>query len=227
MSDAVYDGPCGRQLSSPVPLWLKVSVSVFTPLPLFHISRSATRILISILQHPRFIGGQMIRFKVNGQEKTFDGDPEMPLLWYLRDVAELTGTKFGCGMALCGACTVHQNGASIRSCTTAMSDVGGTEITTIEGIAPMHPVQKAWMEIRVPQCGYCQTGQIMQAIAFLKDNKNPTDQDIDTAMSGNLCRCGTYQRIRAAIHQAAGHRAPTHPAPKHQPAKHKAAKETA
>ena len=108
-----------------------------------------------------------------------------------------------------------------------MSDVGGTEITTIEGIAPMHPVQKAWMEIRVPQCGYCQTGQIMQAIAFLKDNKNPTDQDIDTAMSGNLCRCGTYQRIRAAIHQAAGHRAPTHPAPKHQPAKHKAAKETA
>jgi isoquinoline 1-oxidoreductase alpha subunit len=145
----------------------------------------------------------------------------------LRDVAELTGTKFGCGMALCGACTVHQNGASIRSCVTAMSDVGGTEITTIEGIAPMHPVQKAWMEIRVPQCGYCQTGQIMQAIAFLKDNKNPTDQDIDTAMSGNICRCGTYQRIRAAIHQAAGHRAPTHPAPKHQPAKHKAAKETA
>ena len=169
----------------------------------------------------------MIRFKVNGQEKTFDGDPDMPLLWYLRDVAELTGTKFGCGMSLCGACTVHQNGAAIRSCVTAMNDVGGTAITTIEGIAPMHPVQKAWMEIRVPQCGYCQTGQIMQAIAFLKDNKNPTDQDIDTAMSGNLCRCGTYQRIRAAIHQAAGHHGPKHPATKHQPAKHRAAKETA
>jgi len=145
----------------------------------------------------------MIGLKVNGQEKTFDGDPDMPLLWYLRDVAQLTGTKFGCGMALCGACTVHRNGAAIRSCTTAMKEVGGAEITTIEGIAPMHPVQKAWMEIRVPQCGYCQTGQIMQAIALLKDNKNPSDQDIDTAMSGNLCRCGTYQRIRAAIHQAA------------------------
>jgi isoquinoline 1-oxidoreductase alpha subunit len=127
---------------------------------------------------------------------------------------------------------VHQNGAAIRSCTTAMSGIGGTEITTIEGIAPLHPVQKAWMEIRVPQCGYCQTGQIMQAIAFLKDNKNPTDQDIDTAMSGNLCRCGTYQRIRAAIHQAAKHLATTHPTmkhpvPKHPVTKHRAAKETA
>ena len=143
----------------------------------------------------------MIRLKVNGKEKTFDGDPDMPLLWYLRDVAGLTGTKFGCGMALCGACTVHQNGEAIRSCSTAMKEVTGADITTIEGIAPMHPVQKAWMEIRVPQCGYCQTGQIMQAIALLKDNKNPSDQDIDTVMSGNLCRCGTYQRIRAAIHQ--------------------------
>ena len=110
----------------------------------------------------------MIRFKVNGKDQTFDGDPEMPLLWYLRDVAHLTGTKFGCGMALCGACTVHRDGAAIRSCTTPMSEVGGAEITTIEGIAPMHPVQKAWVEIRVPQCGFCQTGQIMQAIAFLK-----------------------------------------------------------
>src|SRR3984893_10512574 len=216
------------------PLWLKVSVSSCfqSALPLFHISRSATRILKSILQHLGFIGGLMIQFKVNGQEKTFDGDPDMPLLWYLRDVAELTGTKFGCGMALCGACTVHQNGAAIRSCTTAMSEIGGTEITTIEGIAPMHPVQKAWMEIRVPQCGYCQTGQIMQAIAFLKDNRNPSDQEIDTAMSGNLCRCGTYQRIRAAIHQAAKHQATAHPSTKHptttHPAtKHKAAKETA
>ena len=128
----------------------------------------------------------MIRLKVNGKERTFDGDPEMPLLWYLRDVAGLTGTKFGCGMSLCGACTVHHNGAAIRSCTTAMKEVSGAEITTIEGIEPMHPVQKAWMEIKVPQCGYCQTGQIMQAIAFLKDNKNPTDHDIDTVMSGNL-----------------------------------------
>jgi isoquinoline 1-oxidoreductase alpha subunit len=145
----------------------------------------------------------MVRFKVNGKEQTFDGDPEMPLLWYLRDVAELTGTKFGCGMALCGACTVHQDGQAIRSCSTQMQSIDGAEITTIEGIAPMHPVQKAWMEIRVPQCGYCQTGQIMQAIALLKEKKNPTDQDIDGAMAGNICRCGTYTRIRAAIHQAA------------------------
>ena len=148
-------------------------------------------------------GNTMIRFKVNGKEQTFDGDPDMPLLWYLRDVAGLTGTKFGCGMTLCGACTVHRNGQAIRSCGTSMNEIGGTEITTIEGIAPMHPVQKAWMEIKVPQCGYCQTGQIMQAIALLKENKHPNDSDIDTAMSGNLCRCGTYQRIRAAIHQAA------------------------
>jgi isoquinoline 1-oxidoreductase alpha subunit len=145
----------------------------------------------------------MIRLKVNGQEKTFDGDPEMPLLWYLRDIAGLPGPKFGCGMTLCGACTVHQNGEAIRSCGTPMKEVADKEITTIEGIAPMHPVQMAWMEIKVPQCGYCQTGQIMQAIALLKENKNPTDQDIDTVMSGNICRCGTYPRIRAAIHQAA------------------------
>jgi isoquinoline 1-oxidoreductase subunit alpha len=166
----------------------------------------------------------MIRLKVNGKERTFDGDPLMPLLWYLRDVAGLTGTKFGCGMALCGACTVHRDGEAIRSCSTPMKNVAGSEITTIEGITPihpsaaihpsepksgspgtpaMHPVQKAWMEIRVPQCGYCQSGQIMQAIALLKENKHPSDEDIDIAMSGNLCRCGTYQRIRAAIHQAA------------------------
>ncbi|MFZ3342949.1 MAG: (2Fe-2S)-binding protein [Terriglobales bacterium] len=145
----------------------------------------------------------MIRLKVNGKERTFDGDPDMPLLWYLRDVAGLTGTKFGCGMSLCGACTVHRNGEAIRSCTTPMSELAGTEITTIEGIEPMHPVQKAWMEIRVPQCGYCQTGQIMQVIAMLKDNNNPSDDDIDMVMSGNLCRCGTYQRIRAAVHVAA------------------------
>ena len=145
----------------------------------------------------------MIRLKVNGKERTFEGDPEMPLLWYLRDVAGLTGTKFGCGMSLCGACTVHRNGEAIRSCSTAMKNLAGSEITTIEGIEPIHPVQKAWIEIRVPQCGYCQTGQIMQAIAMLKENKSPSDDDIDMVMSGNLCRCGTYQRIRAAIHQAA------------------------
>lgn len=145
----------------------------------------------------------MIRFKVNGKESTFDGDPDMPLLWYLRDVAQLPGTKFGCGMALCGACTVHLNGKAVRSCNTLMQDVAGADITTIEGITPLHPVQKAWMEIRVPQCGYCQTGQIMQAVALLNENKRPTDQDIDAAMNGNLCRCGTYLRIRAAIHQAA------------------------
>jgi isoquinoline 1-oxidoreductase alpha subunit len=145
----------------------------------------------------------MIHLKVNGKERTFDGDPDMPLLWFLRDVAGLTGTKFGCGVSMCGACTVHRNGQAIRSCSTSMKEAIGSEITTIEGIAPMHPVQKAWIQCRVPQCGYCQTGQIMQAIALLKDKKNPSDQDIDIAMSSNLCRCGTYQRIRAAIHQAA------------------------
>src|SRR3981189_90734 len=137
-------------------------------------------------------GGKMTRQKDHGKESPFDGDPDMPLLWYLRDVAGLTGTKFGCGMALCGACTVHQNGEAIRSCTTAMKDVGNGEITTIEGIAPMHPVQKAWMEIKVPQCGYCQTGQIMQAIALLKTNTNPSHQAIDPPQSGNLRRCGTH-----------------------------------
>jgi isoquinoline 1-oxidoreductase alpha subunit len=147
----------------------------------------------------------MIRLKVNGTEKTYDGDPDMPLLWYLRDVAGFTGTKFGCGMALCGACTVHLNGEAVRSCSVPMKDVNATSITTIEGVsaAGMHPVQKAWMEIKVPQCGYCQTGQIMQAIAFLKQTPHPTDSQIDEAMAGNLCRCGAYQRIRAAIHKAA------------------------
>jgi len=154
------------------------------------------------MERPGELEGELIRLKVNGQERTFNGDPEMPLLWYLRDVAGLTGTKFGCGMALCGACTVHQNGEAIRSCSTTMKEAAGTEIVTIEGISALHPVQKAWMEIRVPQCGYCQTGQIMQAIALLKTNKTPSDQDIDVAMSGNLCRCGTYNRIRAAIHEA-------------------------
>ena len=148
----------------------------------------------------------MIQLRVNGAERQFDGDPDMPLLWYLRDVLELTGTKFGCGMALCGACTVHRNGEAIRSCTTPMRYVDGASITTIEGLARnsgLHPVQKAWIDANVPQCGYCQAGQIMQAAALLRSNKKPTDQEIDEAMGGNICRCGTYQRIRAAIKAAA------------------------
>jgi isoquinoline 1-oxidoreductase alpha subunit len=147
----------------------------------------------------------MITLKVNGAERTFDGDPTMPLLWYLRDVLGLTGTKFGCGMALCGACTVHKNGEAARSCILPMSAAAGADIRTIEAIAEngWHSVQKAWMEHRVPQCGYCQPGQIMQAIAALKKNPKPTDKDIDEAMLGNICRCGTYQRIRAAIQAAA------------------------
>ena len=147
----------------------------------------------------------MIRFKVNGVDRSFDGDPEMPLLWYLRDILELTGTKFGCGIALCGACTVHKNGEAIRSCVVAMRDMAGTEVTTIEGLgnSGLHPVQKAWIQVNVPQCGYCQPGQIMQAVALLNGKKKPTDQEIDEAMAGNICRCGTYQRIRAAIRTAA------------------------
>jgi isoquinoline 1-oxidoreductase subunit alpha len=149
----------------------------------------------------------MIRFKLNGQEQTFDGDPSMPLLWYVRDIAGLSGTKFGCGMGLCGACTVHRNGKAVRSCSTRMSGVSGQEILTIEGIAGprgLHPVQKAWIENSVPQCGYCQSGQIMQAIALLAETPKPSDAEIENAMGGNICRCGTYQRIRAAIKQAAG-----------------------
>lgn len=143
----------------------------------------------------------MIRFRVNGTDRSFDGDPDMPVLWYLRDVLGLTGTKFGCGIALCGACTVHRNGQAIRSCVVPVQAVAGAEITTIEGISlnGLHPVQRAWMEHNVPQCGYCQAGQIMQAIALLKSKPRPSDQDIDEVMSGNICRCGTYQRIRAAI----------------------------
>jgi isoquinoline 1-oxidoreductase alpha subunit len=149
---------------------------------------------------------QMVKLRVNGQDRTFDGDPSMPLLWYLRDELGLTGTKFGCGIAQCGACTVHVNGAAARACITAMSDAADAEVVTIEGLDPKgnHPVQKAWRALGVPQCGYCQSGQIMQAVALLKDAPNPTDQDIDSTMSGNICRCGTYPRIRAAIKQAAG-----------------------
>lgn len=143
----------------------------------------------------------MIRLKVNGLERSFDGDPGMPVLWYVRDILGLTGTKFGCGMALCGACTLHRNGEAIRSCVVSVGEVAGTEITTIEGISSegLHPIQKAWIELNVPQCGYCQSGQIMQAISLLKTKPRPTDDDIDAAMSGNICRCGTYQRMRAAI----------------------------
>jgi isoquinoline 1-oxidoreductase alpha subunit len=147
----------------------------------------------------------MVKLKVNGTERTFDGDTSMPLLWYLRDELRLTGTKFGCGMSLCGACTVHKDGKAVRACMTPMSSVEGVEITTIEGLGAngMHPVQKAWMQVNVPQCGYCQPGQMMQAASFLKTTKNPSDADIDAAMSGNICRCGTYQRVRAAIKTAA------------------------
>jgi isoquinoline 1-oxidoreductase alpha subunit len=150
----------------------------------------------------------MIRFKVNGVAQSFDGDPEMPLLWYVRDILGLTGTKFGCGMALCGACTVLENGKAIRSCRKAMGTMAGLEITTIEGISTAnghgpHAVQKAWAEVNVPQCGYCQPGQIMQAVSLLASNRTPSDADIDDGMAGNICRCGTYQRIRAAIKQAA------------------------
>jgi isoquinoline 1-oxidoreductase alpha subunit len=147
----------------------------------------------------------MVKLKVNGTEHTFDGDSTMPLLWFLRDELKLTGTKFGCGMSLCGACTVHKDGKAVRACITPMSAVAGAEVTTIEGLGPngLHPVQKAWMRINVPQCGYCQPGQMMQAASLLKTKKNPTDADIDAAMSGNICRCGTYQRVRAAIKSAA------------------------
>jgi isoquinoline 1-oxidoreductase subunit alpha len=148
----------------------------------------------------------MIRLKVNGASKEYAGDPAMPLLWYLRDELELTGSKFGCGMGLCGACTVHVNGEAARSCLTPMQSVSGKTILTIEGLSAKgdHPLQKAWEQHNVPQCGYCQAGQIMQAVSLLKTKPKPTDRDIDEAMQGNICRCGTYQRIRAAIKTAAG-----------------------
>jgi isoquinoline 1-oxidoreductase alpha subunit len=147
----------------------------------------------------------MIKLNVNGKDMDVDVDPETPLLWVLRDTLGLTGTKYGCGMALCGACTVHLNGEPIRSCVTPVGAVGEQKVTTIEGLSPdrSHPVQKAWMELDVPQCGYCQSGQIMSAAALLEKKPKLTDADINEAMSGNICRCGTYQRIRAAIHRAA------------------------
>src|ERR1700676_5391581 len=148
----------------------------------------------------------MIQLELNGTDQSFSGDSEMPLLWYLRDVLGLTGSKFGCGVGLCGACTVHVNGQATRSCVTAMRDTAGKEITTVEGIETdgLHPVQKAWMQINVPQCGYCQVGKTMKAVAFLSRKKNQTDNKTTKRRPGNICRCGTYQRIRAAIKAAAG-----------------------
>jgi len=147
----------------------------------------------------------MTKLNVNGKDTEVDVDADTPLLWVLRDTLGLTGTKYGCGMALCGACTVHLDGQPIRSCVTPLSAVGTKKVLTIEGLSPdrSHPVQKAWIELDVPQCGYCQSGQIMSAVALLAQTPQPSDADIDAAMSGNICRCGTYQRIRAAIHRAA------------------------
>jgi isoquinoline 1-oxidoreductase alpha subunit len=144
-------------------------------------------------------------FTLNGQAQNLDADPEMPLLWALRDIAKLTGTKYGCGMALCGACTVHVDGEPVRACVTPLAAIEGRTVTTIEGLSVNidHPVQRAWAELNVVQCGYCQSGQIMAAAALIRTNPTPTDADIDAAMAGNICRCGTYPRIRAAIKRAA------------------------
>ena len=146
-----------------------------------------------------------VKLNINGKEYQANLDPDMPLLWALRDNFTLTGTKYGCGMGLCGACTVHLDGEAVRSCQTPVGSVGDKRITTIEGLSPdrSHPVQRAWIAEQVPQCGYCQSGQIMQAAAFLQKTRHPSREDIDRAMSGNICRCGTYQRIRRAIERAA------------------------
>jgi len=147
----------------------------------------------------------MVQLHINGVQRSFTGDPDMPLLWYLRDVLGLKGTKFGCGVSLCGACTVLRQRPAIRSCVTPMSSLEAAQITTIEGLSAsgLHRVQRAWIELDVPQCGYCQVGQIMQAVALLLRTPHPSDADIDNQMAGNICRCGTYQRIRAAIHASA------------------------
>ena len=147
----------------------------------------------------------MVTLHVNGQEKNFDGDPSMPVLWYLRDILGMTGTKFGCGVAACGACTIHVDGEAVFACQTPVSAVSGKTITTIEGLDPNgnHPLQIAWRDLNVPQCGYCQAGQIMQAAALLAKTPAPTDEQIDTAMYGNICRCGCYQRIHSAVRAAA------------------------
>ncbi len=147
----------------------------------------------------------IFKLTVNGRPVTVDVPPEMPLLWVIRDVLDLRGTKYSCGIAVCGACTVHVNGEAARSCVTPISSVAGKRVTTIEGLSPdgSHPVQRAWIDMDAPQCGYCQAGQIMSAAALLARNRNPSDDQIDAAMDGNLCRCGTYVRIRQAIHKAA------------------------
>jgi isoquinoline 1-oxidoreductase alpha subunit len=153
-----------------------------------------------------------IKFGLNGKSQTVDVSPQMPLLWLLRDTIGLTGTKFGCGMALCGACTVHVNGQPVRSCSMPVSSIAGKNVTTIEGLSAdrSNPLQRAWIEEDVPQCGYCQSGQIMTAAALLAKTSNPTDADIDEALHGNICRCGTYQSIRSAIHLAARYQAAAH-----------------
>lgn len=147
----------------------------------------------------------MITFEVNGRAASFDDDPSTPLLWVLRDNLQLTGTKYGCGIARCGACTIHIDGEPVRACVTPVSRAHGRAVTTIEGLSRdvSHPVQRAWLELQTPQCGYCHSGQMMTAAALLKKIPQPTDTDIDDAMSGNLCRCGTYHRIRASVHRAA------------------------
>lgn len=153
-----------------------------------------------------------MKLTVNGQQYDVDVPPDTPLLWVLREALQLTGTKFGCGMALCGACTVHLGGEAVRACVLPVAAVAGREVTTIEGLSPdrSHPLQKAWIEEDVPQCGYCQSGQIMSAAVLLREKPTPTDSDIDRAMAGNLCRCGTYSRIRRAIHRAATMQAEDH-----------------
>jgi isoquinoline 1-oxidoreductase alpha subunit len=184
-------------------LWLEFSRADF-PLDCFNYYGQPD---FDILKESRNLReGFMIRLKVNGAAKQYSGDPDMPLLWFLRDELQLTGSKFGCGMGLCGACTVHVNGEPARSCLTPMKSVLDKTVTTIEGLSAHadHPLQEAWKQVNVPQCGYCQTGQIMQAAALLKQKPKPTDHDIDEAMQGNICRCGTYQRIRQAIKIAAG-----------------------
>jgi isoquinoline 1-oxidoreductase alpha subunit len=157
----------------------------------------------------------MIKLRVNGKSREFAGDPSMPMLWVLRDELDLKGTKYGCGMGICGACTIHVNGSPVRACLTPASAAANKSVTTIEGLSPdgTHPVQVAWQDLDVPQCGYCQAGQIMSACALLARKAKPTDADIDAAMNGNLCRCGTYLRIREAIHKAAELTASSAPKP--------------
>ncbi len=147
----------------------------------------------------------MISFELNGNKVTYDGDPNMPLLWYVRDELNLTGSKFGCGVGMCGACTMHLNGQPVRSCSTPVAAANGAKVTTIEGLSSdtAMAIQQAWQQLDVVQCGYCQSGQVMSATALLESNKKPSDKDIDMAMQGNICRCATYHRIRAAIHHAA------------------------